>query len=466
MNAPARPNPPPAGGTPPRFTQGSTMRHVIEMTVTGAIGLMAIFVVDFLSLFYISRLGNTELTAGVGYAVTVLYLAVSANIGSMIAGIALVSRAIGAGNRALARQRAASAVAFACLFGAAVSILLLALLPFILDKLGASGVPKDVASRFLWITLPANILMSAGMMLSGFLRAVGDPRRAMQVTLFGGIVTAAMDPLLIFGAGLGTDGAAIATVISRVVFTAVGLSSVVRVHKLLQWPRWHDMKQDAKAFFDIAVPAILTNVATPVGGLFFMRILAPFGAEAIAANAILDRLVPLAFGALFALSGAIGPILGQNLGAGLYDRLRQAMRDAFIFGGLYALAAWAILIVLRHQITALFSVGGATAEYVAFFCLVGGMAWVFIGFVLIANAAFNNLGFPLYSTAFNWGRATLGTVPLAWLGASMAGVQGAIVGLIVGSLVFGIAAVWVVFRAIGEVEVRVKLKAAAGQAPA
>ncbi len=448
MNAPTRPVP------PPRFTQGSTMRHVIEMTVTGAIGLMAIFVVDFLSLFYVSRLGDDKLTAGVGYATTVLFLAISVNIGSMIAGTALVSRAIGAGNRDAARRLAASTLTLACLVGLGVAGGLMASVPFILDALGATGVPKEVAQRFLIITLPANVLMAAGMMLSGFLRATGDARRAMQVTLFGGIVTAVMDPLLIFGAGLGTDGAAIATVISRVVFTGVGLMGVLNVHKLLALPRLADIARDARAFFDIAIPAILTNVATPVGGLFYMRILAPFGAEAIAANAILDRLIPLAFGALFALSGAVGPILGQNLGAGRYDRLKQAMRDAFVFGALYSLAAWLLLILFRDVIAQVFGVEGATARYVAFFCLVGGLAWVFIGFVLIANAGFNNLGFPLYSTAFNWGRATLGTVPLAWLGASMAGVEGAIAGLVIGSVIFGVAAIVAVFRAIRGIEAR------------
>ncbi len=452
-------NAPTSAAPPARFTQGSTMRHIVEMTVTGAVGLMAIFVVDFLSLFYVSRLGDDRLTAGVGYATTVLFVAISANIGSMIAGTALVSRAIGAGDRAAARRLAASALVLAGLVGVAMSVVLLASVPFILDTLGATGVPREVAQRFLAITLPANILMASGMMLSGLLRAVGDARRAMQVTLFGGMVTAVMDPLLIFGAGLGPDGAAIATVISRVVFTVVGLYGVIRVHHLLQWPRLRDVLRDWTGFFGIAVPAILTNIATPIGGLLYMRILAPFGAEAIAANAILDRLVPLAFGALFALSGAIGPILGQNLGAGKFDRLRRAMRDAFVFAGFYSLCSWAVLFLLREPLAALFSVEGATARYLAYFCLVGGLAWVFIGLVLVANAAFNNLGFPLYSTAFNWGRATLGTVPFAWFGASIAGVEGAMTGLVFGSLIFGVAAVITVFRAIRGIEARESAKA-------
>ena len=88
-----------------------------------------------------------------------------------------------------------------------VALLLWPALPGLLDLMGARGEAKQVALRFLHITLPSNVLMAGGMALSGALRAVGDGRRAMYVTLSGGIVTALLDPLLIFGAGLGVTGA-------------------------------------------------------------------------------------------------------------------------------------------------------------------------------------------------------------------------------------------------------------------
>ncbi|HEX5866167.1 MAG TPA: MATE family efflux transporter, partial [Beijerinckiaceae bacterium] len=68
----------------PRFVTGSTMRHVTVMTATGAVGLVAIFFVDLLSLVYISWLGDPSLTAGVGLATIVLFLATSINVGLMI----------------------------------------------------------------------------------------------------------------------------------------------------------------------------------------------------------------------------------------------------------------------------------------------------------------------------------------------------------------------------------------------
>ena len=86
------------------------MRHVIVMTVTGAIGLIAVFVVDALSLFWVSRLGDQTLKASIGYASQALFLLFSVNIGLTIAVSATVSRALGAGDRSRARRLAASAL--------------------------------------------------------------------------------------------------------------------------------------------------------------------------------------------------------------------------------------------------------------------------------------------------------------------------------------------------------------------
>ena len=70
---------------------------------------------------------------------------------------------------------------------------------------------------------------------------------------------------------------------------------------------------------------------------------------------------------------------------------------------------------------------------------------MFITCLFVANTAFNNLGYPLLAMLFNWGRATLGTIPFVVLGARWGGVEGAIVGIGVGAAVFGLAAVALAF---------------------
>jgi Na+-driven multidrug efflux pump len=97
----------------------------------------------------------------------------------------LVSRALGADDRAKARRLAASGLLQAAAIAPA---LVLPAYPFradLLHLLGARDKMLEVASGFLAITLPSNVLMALGMALSGVLRAAGDARRAMYVTPLG-----------------------------------------------------------------------------------------------------------------------------------------------------------------------------------------------------------------------------------------------------------------------------------------
>ena len=147
--------------------------------------------------------------------------------------------------------------------------------------------------------------------------------------------------------------------------------------------------------------------------------------RAMAAMAIMDRLVPVAFGVLFALSGAVGPILGQNWGAGRFDRMRRGLTDSAHLRRSAASSSpgwrWCCCASRSCWLSAR---SGLTAELVRFFCLLAGPMWIFVGLLFVANAAFNNLGMPFLSTMFSWGRATLGTMPLGILGAHYGGPQG------------------------------------------
>jgi putative MATE family efflux protein len=448
LTAAPRPGESPGAASEARFVSGSTLRHVAVMTATGAVGLMAVFAVDLLSLLYVARLGDPRLTAAVGFASVIQFFAVSVNVGLMIAVGALVSRSIGAGDRPLARRLAGSACALLVVASILVVAAMLPALHPMLGALGADAETADLAHHFLLIALPSNPLMALGMAYTGALRAVGDASRAMIVTLAGAIVTAGLDPILIFGLDMGLTGAAVSIVAARVVFVLVGWHGAVTRHDLVARPRPAEVVADADPILRIAVPAVLTSLAPAVAGAFFAGVLARHGTAVVAANAIVDRLVPVAFGGLFALSGAVGPILGQNWGAGRFDRMRATLRDAARFAAGYVAVVWLVLALGRGLVAQGFGVEGEAADLVRFFCLVGGGLWFFNGLLFVANAAFNNLGFPLLSTLFNWGRATLGTVPFALAGAALAGPKGAFLGVGAGSVIFGSWALAEAFRRI------------------
>jgi putative MATE family efflux protein len=428
-----------------RFVTGSLLRHVVVMAGTGAIGLVAVFAVDLINLFYISRLGEQAIAAAVGFAGVVAFFHTSVCIGLMIGITATVSRKIGAGHTAQAKRLATHSLLLMTAIAMVLALATVVFLEPLLAALGARGEVAVLAQRYLTLTMPSVPFLAVGMATSALLRSVGAARRAMVVTLGAAAVTAVFDPLFIFYFDMGLDGAAVVSVISRAVLLAIGLHGVGRVHHMLGPVEGAHFWADARVLSVVAGPAVLTNLATPVGAAFVTHSVAQFGASAVAGQATVDRLTPVAFGLIYALSGAVGPILSQNLGAKRYDRVQETLRTSLIFMVLAVALAWLLLALLQGPLVRAFSLDGQAAELLQAFCSWLAASFFFAGALFVASAAFNNLGRPLWSTGFNWGRATLGTIPLAWWGAGY-GPVGVLAGQALGTAVFGTLAMVMAFR--------------------
>ena len=435
-------------GTQAKFVEGNLFRHITVMALTSSVGLMAIFVVDLVNIIFISMLGQQEFTAAVGYAGAILFFTTSFGIGLSIAVSALCARAVGQRNLPLARQKATNGLVIGIGFGVVFSAVVWLLLPQIVSLLGATGRTHELTVHFLRIVTPAQPFLMVGMIGGAILRSHGDAKRAMAATLWGALANGILDPILIFGLDLDLTGAAIASVASRLVIAGTALLPIIKHHGGFDRPTRAGLTADLPVVFSIAGPAILTQVATPIGQAVITRMVSGYGPAAVAGIAIAGRLTPVALGIIFALSGAIGPIIGQNYGAGRMDRVRRAFLDGLLFTGIVIVAVSALLFVLRSPIADLFHATGLTRDLVYLFCGPVCLLFFFNGAIFVANAACNNLGKPFTSTLINWGRHTLGTVPFAlWLG-SYYGAQGVVLGQAVGGVLFGVLAVWLALRII------------------
>ena len=411
------------------------MRHVAVMTATGSIGLIAIFAVDVLSLFWVSRLGDQSYKAAIGYASQASFLLMSVNIGLTIAISATVSRALGAGDRPRARRLAASGLTITfvaprrpvrCCCGSSATRCSTRA-----DARAGARRRRSRAACWRSSSPPTSRWASAWRFPACCARRATRGARCTS-TLSGGIVTAFTDPLLIFGFGLGVYGAAWATVISRLVFLARRPERRgPRPRSRRACPRLSAIRRDFTPIMGIGLPAIMANLATPVAAIYVTRVWSDFGEATVAGGAIVDRVIPLAFGVIFALTGSIGPIIGQNFGARLMPRVRRALTDSFIarrrlcLGRMGACSRSAAPLIVdavrraRRERRIRPPVLPRSAR----------SAWVFVTCLFVANTAFNNLGFPVLAMMFNWGRATLGTIPFVTIGAHWGGVHGAMLGL-------------------------------------
>ncbi|MEZ8824940.1 MATE family efflux transporter [Vibrio amylolyticus] len=424
-----------------KFVQGSTMRHILVMSGAGSVGLMALFVVDLLDMLFISMLGQVELAAAVGFAGSLVFFSTSISIGTSIAMGALVSKAIGSKNRDSARQLSASIMTTAFLISSVVCALMYIYIPELLALIGAQGLAAEKAQAYLQIILPSGPVIALAMAAGAGLRSAGDAKRSMWATLSGGIVNAVLDPLFIFGFGWNVEGAALASVFARFTVLFFSLYPLIKVHNLVARPSLIQWQRNLKVILAIAIPAIITNIATPVGNAIVTAAIAQFGENFVAGYAVIGRLIPVCFAVIFALSGAVGPIIGQNFGAERFDRVKETLTNSLIVTTTYTLIVCILLYFAQDLIVGMFSLEGDAAIIVAAFCTYVAISFVFNGTLFVANTSFNNLGKPLYSTALNLGKATIGTLPFVYFGALWFGALGVLYGQAVGTIVFGIIAI-------------------------
>lgn len=421
----------------PVFLAGSTMRHVLVMTSASTVGLVAMFGVDVVDLYFLTLLDEQAIIAGVGFASSLLYFLFSVGIGLQIALGALVARSEGRGDRPDAGRFCSSAL----IFNGTVALLLAALtwwqLPELLSLLGATGDAHEYARRYALIQLPAVPLIVIGMSLGAGMRAMGDAKRYMWVTVSGAATNAVLDPIFIFTFGWGLEGAAWASVAARCVVFLGTAWVLFRVHRLPRAVTAVQVTQDVPAILAIGLPAVLTNLATPLGNSLILRLISEFGDGAVAAYAVLARIAPVAFAAVFAVSSAVGPIVGQNAGARRYDRVRSTLLNASLFIGSYTAVVWLLLWLMLPFITAYFATTDYAASLIEFYVtfLVG--AFAFNGLLFVANASFNNLGRAFIATVFNYGKVLLGMVPAAYLLSGPFGARGVMLGEAAGMSLFG-----------------------------
>lgn len=428
-----------------RFTQGSIFKHVSVMTFASMAGLLSLFLVDLVDMYWLSLLGQIELAAAIGYAGSILFFTLSLCIGLSIACSALVSQAVG-GSTAHSTQQLILHIFTVILlatvpFTAGVFILL----PFLLEQLGATGQAFSLAKAYMVIVLPSLPIMALAMACSGVLRALGHAKESMYLTLIGGGVNAALDPLFIFGLNMGIEGAAVATVCARIAMLSYGLYRVNKAYPLNEMPHWASFWQNTQSYGHTALPAVLTNLSTPLGVAYITATMAQFGDSAVAGNAIVSKIQPLIFAGVFALSGAVGPIAGQNFGAKLYPRIMQTLRDSLLFTFAYCCVACIILWGLTEFIISAFGVAGEAAALIKAYCYGLSLIGIFNGMTFVSNALFNNLRVATWATGFNFAKATVFTMPFVYYGGQWGGPVGVYWGALIGGAIIGLAGIAVAY---------------------
>ncbi len=139
-----------------KYLEGSTMRHVVDTTLAGSLGLMAIFLIDLVDMYFISLLGEPQLAAAVGFASTIIFFTTSIGIAMGISVGALVSRELGRGEDQTAKEIGLDTVISGLLLSVLVVVLIWPWIPNLVSFLGAQGDSHRYSLDYLLLYRPCH----------------------------------------------------------------------------------------------------------------------------------------------------------------------------------------------------------------------------------------------------------------------------------------------------------------------
>ncbi|MEO0369081.1 MAG: MATE family efflux transporter [Pseudomonadota bacterium] len=423
-----------------QITEGVISTVLFRLTMPMMIAIVAIMGLGVIDSYFVAYLGTNELAA-IGFTAPIAAMVTSFALGLGMGISSLTSRLIGEERE----QSAARLITDGFYLTLLVSALTIALLylgqTLIFRWLGADEEVLPVIALYMQWWIPCIPFLMITLVSSSTLRALGDTANAAKIAISMALFNLILDPILIFGFGpipaMGISGAALATTLAGILACIHAVHRLGWVEKVLisALPTRDEFWANQNALMSIAVPAVLANSIVPLIATLLTVIVAVMGTAAVAGFGVSTRIEALCLIVVYALSSTLPMFIGQNLGAQKLSRVRDAITLCFRFTLVWQLVVALILLLTAKHIAAIFTSDPAVANIIIWFLWLTPLSHGFAGNVILINVAMNVLGKPKLALYINLARLLVLTVPPAYLGLYLAGVQGLFLAIVFGNLV-------------------------------
>ncbi|MGY8963795.1 MAG: MATE family efflux transporter, partial [Rhodospirillales bacterium] len=212
------------------------------------------------------------------------------------------------------------------------------------------------------------------------------------------------------------------------------------------------LSKNWRRILNIGLPSTATQLIVPVSMGILTALIASYGAVAVAAYGIATRVEMLALIFMMATSIAMGPFVGQNAGAGRIDRVKIALRFAFLASFAYGVVMAVLLALFGEQVGNVFSDDTDVVRLAAFYLLVVPVSYPVLSIIGISSQAFNSLARPMPAMIIGACKAFVIQLPLAYVGSAVGGIQGVFVAMSLSTLMVSLLAYVWIWRVINEEE--------------
>ncbi len=349
-----------------KMTQTSMPRLIIGLGIPTTLSMMVTSLYNLADTAFVSMIGNDAVTAAVSNLLALMSVIQAIGFTYGMGSGAIVSRRLGNRDRVGADTVASSAFFISLLSGLFITALGFIFLTPLLKILGSRQeqvlfYSKEYA-RYVLIAAP---FMCMSFVMNNVLRAEGKAVLSMIGLIVGALINVALDPLLIFAAGLGVAGAAIATCVSQIIsflillFMFLSGKTIVRL-KLRSISRKFAVYGDIIA---TGFPSFCRQILASLCTVFLNNAADLYGGEAAQASfGVVQKVFMLAFSISLGIGQGYQPVLGYNYSANRFDRVRSAYLFTLGFSTTLMLAFASVCAVLAPQIMHMFSLSDRATE--------------------------------------------------------------------------------------------------------
>lgn len=306
--------------------------------------------------FFVGSLGTSaEGAIGISFVVMTAIQAVGFGMGQGTGNA--ISRHLGARQRERACVMATNGLVWTLSIGALIALVGNVLIEPICRLAGSTETILPYAKTFVGIILLGAPFMCSSLMLNMQLRFEGEALHAMIAIVTGALLNIALEPLLIYGAGLGIAGSAIATVICQFVSFSILVWQIQRVGITPLSPKWlrRPTRSALRTIVNGGLPSLVRQCMLGVATTLLNGAARPFGDAAIAALAVVQRIAGIGNYVQIGIGQGFQPVIGYNFGARIYGRIREGYRfsvgTAFVAVALMSVFSFAF----APQLVGLFS---------------------------------------------------------------------------------------------------------------
>ena len=345
------------------MTVGTPWKSILSFTLPMLLGNIAQQLYSTVDSIVVGKYVGDNALAAVGSSMPILNLLLVLFIGISAGASIMVSQYFGAKNREALSQTIGNCITVTAICCLAMILIAAPLIRPVLVAMKTPDSILDWCADYLMISLIGGAGMAYYNILSGVIRGLGDSFSALVYLLVATVINIVLDIWFVAGLDLGVPGVALATVIAQIASSVLCLIKLARMKEYFDFGKkyFRPRSQYVKTIIRLGLPSGLTQAIFSSAMLIVQSLTNSFGEQFIAANVVVMRVDGFAMMPNFSFGTALTTYAGQNVGAGLYDRVSKGAKQGTLMAVLCSATITGVILLFGKHLMGIFT---DTAELV------------------------------------------------------------------------------------------------------